>query len=122
MATLVANLLQFLAHSQQSDHARFFKSWLRRIAPDTHLDLACGSTIFANSPSGVAAPEEHRCRHASKELSQFCGYLYSGTNPYVVHMTGDPYLLQNGDDALAIHSQLLWFDSSPNNGFASRRH
>ena len=52
--------------SQLLNHARFFKSWLRRIAPDTHLDQACGSTAFANSPGGIAAPEEHWCRHVSK--------------------------------------------------------
>jgi DNA-directed RNA polymerase specialized sigma24 family protein len=50
MTTLVANFLQFLAHSQLFDHARFFKSWLRRIAPDTHLDLACGSTYLCQQP------------------------------------------------------------------------
>jgi len=33
-------------------------SWLQRIAPDTHLDQACGITAFANSPGGIATPEE----------------------------------------------------------------
>jgi hypothetical protein len=71
MATLVATDLLLLAHSQFCDRTRFFKSWLRRIAPDTHLDQACGLTAFANSPGGVAIPEELKCRHASKGFVTF---------------------------------------------------
>jgi len=36
-----------------ADHARFFKSWLRRIAPDTHQDQANGAEC-AYRPSGFA--------------------------------------------------------------------
>jgi hypothetical protein len=47
-----------------SDHARFFKSWLRRIAPDTHQDQANGDKA-ACRPGGFAAPEERWCRNVS---------------------------------------------------------
>jgi hypothetical protein len=36
-----------------ADHARFFISWLRRIAPDTHQDQANGAEC-AYRPSGFA--------------------------------------------------------------------
>lgn len=104
------------------NHARFFKSWLRRIAPDTHLDQARGVTAFAISPDDLVVPEELKCRHASKGLSQLYGYRYLSTNPIVAHMAGDSTLLQIGDDDLVIHSLLLWFSSSPVLDFTSRRH
>jgi hypothetical protein len=107
MATLVATDLNLSTRSQLLNHARFFKSWLRRIAPDTHLDQACCLIAFANSPSGIAAPEELQCRHASKGLSQLYGYRYLSTNPIVAHMAGDSTLLQTGDDESAIHSLLV---------------
>jgi hypothetical protein len=47
-----------------TDRARFFTSWLRRIAPDTHQDQASGDES-AGHPGGVAAPEERWCRSAS---------------------------------------------------------
>ncbi|MGB4467117.1 MAG: hypothetical protein WBI41_03570, partial [Azovibrio sp.] len=47
-----------------ANHARFFTSWLRRIAPDTHQDQANGKES-ACRPGGVAAPEERWCRNAS---------------------------------------------------------
>ena len=47
-----------------ADRARFFKSWLRRIAPDTHQDQASGDDA-ACRPGGFAAPEERWCRSAS---------------------------------------------------------
>ena len=50
-----------------ADHARFFKSWLRRIAPDTHQDQASGDET-ACRPGGFAAPEERWCRSASNGL------------------------------------------------------
>jgi hypothetical protein len=34
-----------------ADHARFFNSWLRRIAPDTHQDQASSDTL----PDALAA-------------------------------------------------------------------
>jgi len=107
MATLVATDLNLSTRSQLLNHARFFKSWLQRIAPDTHLDQACCLIAFANSPSGIAAPEELQCRHASKGLSQLYGYRHLSTNPIVAHMAGDSTLLQTGDDESAIHSLLV---------------
>jgi hypothetical protein len=50
-----------------ADHIRFFKSWLRRIAPDTHQDQASGDEP-ACRPGGFAAPEERWCRNASNGL------------------------------------------------------
>jgi len=47
-----------------ADYARFFASWLRRIAPDTHQDQASGAES-ACRPGGLAAPEERWCRNAS---------------------------------------------------------
>jgi len=47
-----------------ADHARFFTSWLRRIAPDTHQDQASGE-VSACRPGGFATPEEHWCRNVS---------------------------------------------------------
>ncbi len=58
MATLVATDLNLSTRSQLLNHARFFKSWLRRIAPDTHLDQACGVTAFAISPDDLVVPED----------------------------------------------------------------
>jgi hypothetical protein len=43
-----------------ADHARFFKPWLRRTAPDTHQDQASGDEA-ACRPGGFAAPEERWC-------------------------------------------------------------
>jgi hypothetical protein len=40
-----------------ADHARFFKSWLRRIAPDTHQNQANGDESACH-PGGFGAPEE----------------------------------------------------------------
>jgi hypothetical protein len=50
-----------------ADHARFFKSWLRRIAPDNHQDQANGDES-AGRPGGFAAPEERWCRNVSNGL------------------------------------------------------
>ena len=47
-----------------ADHARFFNSWLRRIAPDTHQDQASGDDT-ACRPGGFAAPEKRWCRTVS---------------------------------------------------------
>jgi len=43
-------------------HARFFKSWLRRIAPDTHQDQASDDDS-ACRPGGFAASEECWCHN-----------------------------------------------------------
>jgi len=47
-----------------ADHARFFISWLRRIAPDTHQDQANGDDA-ARRPGGLTAPEKRWCRTVS---------------------------------------------------------
>jgi hypothetical protein len=46
-----------------ADHACFFKSWLRRIAPDT--DQHQRGDESACCPGGFAAPEEHWYRNTS---------------------------------------------------------
>ena len=48
--------------------ARFFKLWLRRIAPDTHLDQAIGGGETAFALTAFAAPEERWCRSVSNGL------------------------------------------------------
>jgi hypothetical protein len=63
MAALAAGFETFSPFAV-ADHARFFKSWLRRIAPDTHQDQASGDES-ACCPGGFAAPEERWCRNAS---------------------------------------------------------
>ena len=47
-----------------ANRVRFFNSWLRRIAPDTHQDQA-SSPVTASRPGGLAAPEERWCRNVS---------------------------------------------------------
>ena len=47
-----------------ADHARFFIYWLRRIAPDTHVDQATGLTT-AFALTAFAVPEERWCRSVS---------------------------------------------------------
>ncbi len=56
-----------------ADHARFFESWLRRIAPDTPQEIPLGDTHqdqangdeSACRPGGFAAPEERWCPNVS---------------------------------------------------------
>ena len=73
-----------------ADHARFFISWLRRIAPDTHQDQASGDDA-ACRPGGSAAPEERWCRTASNGLTQTRGYRCFGANPVLARAAGDPH-------------------------------
>jgi len=48
----------------------FLQSWLRRIAPDTHVDQASGGATGAFRPGGDAAPEERWYRNASRGFVQ----------------------------------------------------
>lgn len=64
MAALAAGFQSFPTPFAATNRARFFNSWLRRIAPDTHLDQANGDEP-AGRPGGVAAPEERWCRTVS---------------------------------------------------------
>jgi hypothetical protein len=50
-----------------TSRARFFTLWLRRIAPDTHLDQAISLTT-AFGLAAFAAPEERWCRFVSNGL------------------------------------------------------
>ena len=56
-----------------ANRARFFICWLRRNAPDTHLDQAKGNTAGAFRPGGYAAPEELWRRNASMGFAQLRG-------------------------------------------------
>jgi hypothetical protein len=47
-----------------ANRIRFFNSWLRRIAPDTHQDQASGP-VTACRPGSFAAPEERWYRNVS---------------------------------------------------------
>jgi len=62
MAAPAAGFQSFHPPLAEADHARFFKSWLRRIAPDTHQDQASGDETTCH-PGGFAAPEERWCRN-----------------------------------------------------------
>jgi hypothetical protein len=64
MAAPAAGFQSFHPPLTVADHAYFFKSWLRRIAPDTHQDQASGDET-AGCPGGFAAPEERWCRFVS---------------------------------------------------------
>jgi len=65
MAAPAAGFESFLTLFAVSDHTRFFKTWLRRIAPDTHQDQASGDDA-ACRPGDFATPEERWYRRASK--------------------------------------------------------
>jgi hypothetical protein len=55
----VVNL--FLLRLQSAGHARFFKLWLRRIAPDTHQDQAISDDLLSpwrfNRPRRTLVPQ-----------------------------------------------------------------
>src|SRR5450830_930453 len=72
-----------------ANRIRFFNSWLRRIAPDTHQDQASGP-VTACRPGSLAAPEERWCRNVSNGLSQNRGCRNVGSNPSLAHVAGDP--------------------------------
>jgi hypothetical protein len=67
MAALAASFKTLQAPFAVADRARFFVSWLRRIAPDTHQDQANGNAS-ACRPGGFAAPEKRWCRTVSNRL------------------------------------------------------
>ncbi|MGF6292702.1 hypothetical protein QFZ98_004563 [Paraburkholderia youngii] len=72
-----------------AERARFFKLWLRRIAPDTHVDQAGGE----KQPVALAAmPPRKNVGTAMRPrgLCKFEGCLYSGANPSVARMAGGP--------------------------------
>jgi hypothetical protein len=79
-----------------TDHARFFDSWLRRIAPDTHQDQASGDDA-AGRRGGFVAPEKRWCRSASNGFTKTRGCRRLGTNPWLARVAGDPFSLQTGD-------------------------
>lgn len=64
MAAPAADFQTFQHPLAVADHARFFKSWLRRIAPVTHQDQASGAESTCR-PGGFAAPEKRWCRNVS---------------------------------------------------------
>lgn len=64
MAAPAAGLQSFRTPFAVAGRARFFRSWLRGIAPNTHQDQASGDES-ACRPGGFAAPEERWCRNVS---------------------------------------------------------
>jgi hypothetical protein len=67
--------------------------WLRRIAPDTHLDQATSLTT-AFALAAFAAPEERWCRFVSNGLITDPWLpIFWGANPWLAHVAGDPLLL-----------------------------
>lgn len=70
MAAPAADFESILLQLAVSDHARFFSTWLRRIAPVTHQDQASGDDS-ACRPGGFAAPEERWYRNESNGFITF---------------------------------------------------
>ncbi|MSQ70473.1 MAG: hypothetical protein EXR27_04155 [Betaproteobacteria bacterium] len=62
-----------------ADQARFFNSWLRRIAPDTHQNQASGNEA-ACRPGGVTAPEERWYRNLSTGFITDLGSSQTGSS------------------------------------------
>jgi len=62
---LPISFLQFRCN--KPTRARFFKLWLRQIAPDTHVDQAISLTT-AFALTAFAVPEERWCRFVSNGL------------------------------------------------------
>ena len=54
---------------------------LRRIAPDTHMDQARGSTALATALAALPPQKNIGVAIRPRGLSQICGYRYSGSNP-----------------------------------------
>jgi hypothetical protein len=93
-----------------ADRARFFKSWLRRIAPDTHQDQARGD-VSAARPSGFAAPEERWCRTVSN------GFM---TDPWLPN--GWPQSLAGSRCERSERRALLFADNSISTIHSQQRH
>lgn len=111
MAAPAAGFQSFPTPFAVADHARFFESWLRRIAPDTHVDQASGDES-ACRPGGFAAPEERWCRNASNGFTQTRGCRCLGAIPLLAHVAGDPLVLQTFDGARRpIQTRWLVFQS-----------
>jgi hypothetical protein len=77
----------------------FLQSWLRRIAPDTHVDQASGGATGAFRPGGDAAPEERWYRNASRGFVQIRGCRHPGANPSVARIAGGPRNCPSGTAA-----------------------
>lgn len=91
---------------QPPNRARFFKLWLRRIAPDTHQDQASGVETTCH-PGGIAAPEERWCRNASNGFITTLWLTISGCQSIVGSRYGRSVLLQIGDGDSASYSTLV---------------
>lgn len=78
--------------------ARFFKSWLRRIAPDTHMDQAFGFDAFASALTATPSQKNIGTAMCPMGLSHFNGCQQVGSNLNMDHMAGDPRLLQTGGE------------------------
>jgi hypothetical protein len=80
MAALAAGFLLLQIPLAVADRARFFSSWLRRIAPVTHQDQACGDALPV-ALAALAAPEKRWCRTVSNGFTQICGCHLSAPVP-----------------------------------------
>ena len=78
------------------EHTRFFDTWLRRIAPDTHQDQASGDES-ACRPDGFTAPEERWCRCVSKGCFTFAWLPISRRQSVSGSRSGRSVSLQIGD-------------------------
>ena len=85
------------------EHTRFFDTWLRRIAPDTHQDQASGDET-ACRPGGFAAPEERWCRCVSKGCFTFVWLPISRRQSVSGSRSGRSVSLQIGDGDMASNS------------------
>lgn len=85
------------------EHTRFFDTWLRRIAPDTHQDQASGDET-ACRPGGFAAPEERWCRCVSKGCFTFAWLPISWRQSVSGSRSGRSVSLQIGGGDTASNS------------------
>ena len=112
MAAPAAGFESFPTPLAVADHARFFVSWLRRIAPDTHVDQANGGASAAR-PSGVAAPEERWCRRVSNGVMTDLWLPVSRLQSLAGSRSGRSAVLQIGDGDTASHSDHMVFIPVP---------
>jgi hypothetical protein len=82
-----------------AERTRFFDSWLRRIAPDTHQDQAIG--LHRLPVALVALPPQKNFGAAMRPLGSHNtrGCQISGTSPELARVAGDPLCCTSGTAA-----------------------
>lgn len=103
MAASAARFQSFHMPFAIANRIRFFNSWLRRIAPDTHQDQANGA-VTACRLGGSAAPEERSCRNASNRFITDPWLPKHRLQSISGSRRGRSALLQTGDGDSASHS------------------